>query len=182
MAALYLTFLAVALATLTGREAVRVARMAAAGAQTGALLAVVLVSAGLACAAVAWVAGTFGGLLDDEQKVWFVAAALALAALEVLFLDPPKPAEEPTQSLGAIALVVFAGVLADAGGLLVLSLALYSGDPALAAAGGALAAATILSVAGIAAADWEKLPRRQLRPAAAAILAISGIVIALSAQ
>lgn len=167
MAPFFLTFLAVALAMAAGREAVLISRLAAAGASHGLLLALAGLVALGACALAAWLAGAMAdalaGLIGPQHQIWLVSAALALAALEVLFIDAPPPLREPTRSLGAAALVLFAGVLADATGLLVIAFSLATGAPVLAAAGGGLAAAMVLVLAAIAGADWEKLPRRLLR-------------------
>ncbi|WP_271078639.1 hypothetical protein [Aurantiacibacter sp. MUD61] len=180
MTTFFLTFLSVALAMLAGREAVRVARLASAGAKPAALLSVALVCAIGACAAAAWLATSFADLLTPEHKRWFVAAALALAAAEVAFLDAPSAPQEPTQSLGAIFIVLFAGIFADASGLLVLSLSVASGAPVLAAAGGTLAAAGVLGIAIMAGPDWELLPRKMLRVTIAMLLIVAAIAIGLS--
>ena len=177
MSTFFLTFLAVALAMLAGREALRVARISAAGAGGGALLGVIVVCAIGACAAAAALALTFADLLTAQQKGWFVAAALVLAAAEVMFLDAPDAPSEPTHSLGAIGIVLFAGIMADASGLLVLSLSVASGSPVMAGAGGALAALGVLSFAAFSGEDWEKLPRHVLRPVVAALLVAGAVFI-----
>ena len=145
------------------------------------MLGVVAVCAIAAGAAAAWLAMTFGDWLTQEQTSWFVAAALVLAAAEVMFLDAPKAPREPTQSTGAIAIVLFAGILADASGLLILAFGVASAAPLLAGAGGALAALGVLAFAVMAGADWEKLPRNILRPAVAALLVIGALAIGFSA-
>ena len=180
MAAVFLAFLAVAAAMLAGREAVRVARFAAAGANTGAMVGLVLLVAVAACAAAAWLAGTFAPLLSTGHQAWFVAVALVLAALEVIFLDAPAKPREPTRSFGALALVLFAGVLADASGLIVISLAVATGEPALAAIGGALGAGGVLVAAALAGEDWERLPRTALRWAVGIALLGAAALIAFS--
>ncbi|QZH73970.1 MAG: hypothetical protein JY451_09355 [Erythrobacter sp.] len=179
MAPFFLSFLAVALAMLAGREAVRVSRFAAAGANVGALLALVALAAVAGCALAAWLAGNFAELLGPKQQSWFVAAALVMAGLEVIFLDAPKAPREPTQSLGALALVLFAGVLADASGLLVLSLSVATGAPMLAAAGGGLGAAMVLGMAALAGGDWEKVPRQPLRWVVGGSLLAGAFIVAL---
>ena len=179
MTAFFLTFLCVALAMVAGREAVRVARFAAAGASSIVLVALAAIVAIVACAIAAWLAGTFAPLLSAEQKGWFVAAALVLAGLEVLLLDAPAAPREPTRSLGALSLVLLAGVLADASGLLVLSLAVATGAPVLAAAGGAIGAGGVLAFAAIAGRDWERLPRRLLRPVVGGLLLAAALAIVL---
>ena len=182
MSAFFLTFLSVLLAMVAGREAVRVARLAAAGSGDGrsSLIAVAAICAVAGCAVAAWLAGSLADWLTPRQRGWLVAGALLLAALEVALLDPPARPSQPTRSLGAIALVLFAGVLTDAGGLLVLSLAVATGASALAATGGALAAAGVLSFAAFAGPDWERLPRRAMRIGVALLLAAGAAVIAFA--
>ena len=97
-----------------------VASMAAAAEQCGrARVPAVAPVATLA----AWLAGEFAPLFTPRQQSWFVAAALVFAGLEVIFLDAPPAPKEPTRSLGALGIVLFAGDLADASGLVILSLA-----------------------------------------------------------
>lgn len=179
IAGFFIAFLAVALAMLAGREAVRISRLAEAGANVGALLALVAIVALAACGLAAWLAGELSALLTSRQQGWFVAAAMVLAGLEVIFLDAPAAPKEPTQSLAATGIVLFAGVLADASGLLVLSLSVATGAPGMAAAGGALAVAMVLGFAGLAGADWEKLPRLPLRWAVGIALPVGAFAIVL---
>ncbi len=177
MTTFFLTFLAVALGMVSGREAVRVSRISAAGAGGPALFGVIVVCAIGACAAAAALAGAFADLLTAQQKAWFVAAALMLAAAEITFLDAPEAPTEPTRSLGAIGIVLFAGILADASGLLVLSFSVAGGSPMLAGAGGALAALGTLAFAAFAGDDWENLPRNIVRPVVAGLFVIAALFI-----
>ena len=179
MIAVVLAFVAVALAMLAGRESVRVARLARGGVALVPLLAVIAAVSALASGVAAWLAGTFAGIFPPQHQHWLVAAALLLAALEVLLLGEPDVPAEPTQSLGAIGLVLFAGIVTDASGMLVLSLALATGAPALAATGAALALIGVLGMAAFAAGDWEALPRRPLRWTVGGALLIAAGVIAL---
>lgn len=162
---------------LAGREAVRVARVSAAGASAAALLVITAAVAIGACVLAAWLAGEFAPLFTPRQQSWFVAAALVFAGLEVIFLDAPPAPKEPTQSLGALALVLFAGVLADASGLVILSLAVATGAPMLVAAGGALAVAAVMGMAALMGEDWQKLPRMPLRWGVGIVLLASGAII-----
>ncbi|KLI62991.1 hypothetical protein [Aurantiacibacter marinus] len=180
MTAFFLSFLGVGLAMLAGREGVRVSRIAGAGASEGSLIAMVAVIAIAACALAALLAGEFAQLLSSHQQSWFVAAALVLAGLEVIFLDAPKAPSEPTRSLGAVGIVLFAGVLADASGLLIISLSIATGAPGLVAGGGALAVAGVLGAAAMAGPAWEKLPRLPMRWTIGIILLASALIIAFS--
>lgn len=181
MSAFFLTFLAVALAMLAGREAVRVAQLARAGMPLGGLLLCAAAAGMIGSGLAAWLAGTFAELVAPEYRLWLVAGALGLAALEVLLLAAPAAPREPTGSLGALFLVLLAGVLTDASGLLVLSFSLATGMPAFAAIGGGLAATAVLFGAALAAGDWEKLPRLRLRWGVAVLLAIGAFATLIQA-
>ncbi|GGD44729.1 hypothetical protein GRI62_10430 [Erythrobacter arachoides] len=182
MPAFLLTFLTVALAMFAGREAVRVARLAQGGMAIGPLLAAITGAAVLASALAAWLAGGLAGIVSGEYRAWLVAAALALAAVEVAILASPSAPREPTASLGATAIVLLAGVATDASGLLILSLALATGEPYLAAAGGALAVAGVLAFAAIAGEDWERMPRKALRWLVVLALVVGAGVVALAGR
>lgn len=165
---------------LAGREAVRVSRFAAAGASLPVLLVVIVIAAAGACALLMWLAGGLAPLFTPRQQSWFVAAALVFAGLEVIFLDAPARPKEPTRSLGALAIILFAGVLADASGLAVLSLAVATGAYGLVAAGGAVAVAGVMAMAALAGDDWEKLPRTALRWGVGLLLLAAAAIIAFS--
>ena len=162
---------------LAGREAVRVARFSAAGASAPALLVLITLVAIGACALAAWLAGEFAPLFTPRQQSWFVAAALVFAGLEVIFLDAPPAPKEPTRSLGALGIVLFAGVLADASGLVILSLAVATAEPVLVAIGAALAVIIVTGFAALAGEDWHKLPRVPLRFAVGGVLLAAGAII-----
>ena len=71
----------------------------------------------------------FGGTWVERngpRKTMFVAAALAVAAIELAWPMRKKPPREPTRSLGAIALVLGAGQVTDAARFLVLALLVLS--------------------------------------------------------
>jgi hypothetical protein len=178
----FLALLATALATVGGREALRVARLAAALRQSMALLAACWLAAAGGLALAVWIGAGVAGWLHPDAKAMLVALALLLAGLELLMLGaPPKPAE-PTRSFGAIALVLAAGQLTGSGGLLVMALAAWSGIPALAGAGGMIGGAAVLTAAWAMADDWERLPLRSIRRTTAALLIAAGVAAALAAR
>lgn len=165
---------------LAGREAVRVARFAAAGASFPGLLCIIILIAIAGTALLVWLAGGLAPLFTPRQQSWFVAAALVFAALEVLFLSAPAAPKEPTRSQGALAIVLFAGVLADASGLVILSLAVATGAYGLVAGGGAVAVIGVLAMAALAGEDWERLPHKALRWGAGLLLLAAAAVIAFA--
>jgi hypothetical protein len=78
-----------------------------------------------------------------RQTVLLLAAALAGA--ELLFSRAPKTPLEPTGSLAALSIVIFAHQLTDAARLLIFALALAVQSPWTAAMGGAVGSALALS-------------------------------------
>lgn len=183
MPALFLALLTSALAMLGARPARQTAELAQALGGSVGLLAVGWLTATLASALAAWAGMAMLPLMAPAAKAMFVALALALAAIELMVArEKPAPAE-PTRSLGAIALVLFAGQLTDAARFFVLALAVATGAPVLAAAGGALGSGAVLSAAWALRGDWERrLPARAIRLAVGALFGLAAIVVALSAR
>lgn len=183
MSAFFLAFLAAALATVGGREAVRAARLGAAlGHAAGLLLAIVLASmAGSALAA--WLGGRIAPELFPAARQMFVAIALLLAALEVWLLRPARQPREPTRSFAAILLVLLVALATDAARFLVLAIAVATGDIVFAAAGGALGSGAVLVLACVAGQAWEtRLPLRALRHGVAGLLLFAALATGLSAR
>ena len=114
MPAFFLALIAAALATLAGRENMRVARLSEALRGGAGLLA----AAWLAAVAASVLAGLLGaelaGQLTPPAKSMLAALALLLAAGDVAFLRPPPTPREATRSLGAIAIVLLGAQLTDA--------------------------------------------------------------------
>ncbi len=183
MPSFFLALISAAAATLGGREAVRVARLGA-GLGTGwPLFLACWLACIVACALAAWLGGGIAGQFAPEGKTMLVAIALLLAALELAILRPGKAPAEPTRSFGAIAIVLGAAQLTSAAGFLVLALAAATGAPWLAAAGGAIGSAAVLSSAVRAGRAWEtRLPLNLLRLGVAGLLLAAAIVIGLSAR
>ncbi len=181
MSAFFLTFLATALAIVCGRESIRVARLAAARAGSLALVPAIL-AAGFAQAAIAAsLAGELGKLLTPETRPLIVAIALAVAGAEVLVLRAAPRPREPTFSIGATVLVLFAELVTGAAGLLVLALGVATAVPVLAGAGGALGAMAALGAAMLAREDWEKLPHGAMRLIGGGLLMLAALAAAVSA-
>ena len=183
MPSFFLALLAAAAATAGGREAVRVARLAAAlGSGTGLLVACWLACA-VACALAARLGAEIAAELVPAGKGMLVAIALLLAALELLILRPGRAPAEPTRSFGAIALGLGAAQLTAAAGVLVFALAGALAEPWLAAAGGAVGSGAVLTVAWSAQAAWEtRVPRNLLRYGMGALLLVAALVTGLSAR
>ncbi|HYD23771.1 MAG TPA: hypothetical protein VEB68_03170 [Croceibacterium sp.] len=183
MPSFFLALLAAAAATLGGREAVRVARLAAALGSGSGLLAAGWLACAVACALAAWLGAGIAGQLFAEAKAMLVAIALLLAGLELAVMPPRRAPAEPTRSFGAIALVLGAAQLTAASGFLVFALAAATATPWLAAAGGALGSGAVLTAAWSAGPEWEaRVPLRLLRYAVAGLLLAAALVTGLSAR
>ena len=178
MPAFFLTFIAVVAAMVAGRDAMRVARLRSTLGWTGPLIVTVLLAALAGAGLAAWIASGLAPLIPGDFKPVVVAVALLLAGLEVLLRTPPDKPREPTRSMGAITLVLLLGMVTDASGFIILSLAFATGEPLLAAAGGAMGALVVLVGAIVAAEDWQALPLDLLRRVVGAGLILAAAVIA----
>jgi putative Ca2+/H+ antiporter (TMEM165/GDT1 family) len=183
MPALFLALLTAALAMLGGRPARLTARMAAAlGGRVGLLIAC-WITAIASSALAAWAGTWLAPQMAPPVKTMFVAVALALAALELLLLRERAAPAEPTRSLGAIGLVLFAGQLTDAARFLVLALAVATHAPALAATGGTLGSGAVLSAAFMLGSEWDaRLPLRVIRLGVGVLFAFGATAVALAAR
>ena len=146
------------------------------------MLLVALIAALGTAAAAGWGGATLAPLLVPRARILLVALALGLAAFELVFIRLRRMPEEPTASLGALAIVLLARQLTDAARLLVFALAASSAVPLAAAAGGMLGcAATVVAgwLAGLRLTDWPLIAwRRWLGLVLAAVavwLALSSI-------
>ncbi|WP_147366941.1 hypothetical protein [Aurantiacibacter zhengii] len=182
MPAFFLTFVTVAAAMVAGRDALRVARLRATLGWTGPLIVTVVLAALAGAALAAWIARGLAPLIPADFKPVVVAVALGLAGLEVLLRTPPETPREPTRSIGAITLVLLLGMVTDASGFIILSLAIATGEALLAAAGGALGALTVLSGAIVAAQDWQALPLKTMRRVVGTGLLLAAVVIVIYNQ
>ncbi|MFM5893601.1 MAG: hypothetical protein ACKOQM_04115, partial [Novosphingobium sp.] len=106
MSAFLLALLAALVAGLGARDQMVVAELAARRG-TGLGLLVTAVSVALLSAGVAgWLGGQVAPQMMPRARSILVAMALGLAALELVVLRPHRQAAEPTESLGALAVVL----------------------------------------------------------------------------
>lgn len=183
MPSFFLALVLSALATLGGREAVRVARLSARLGPAAGLVTACWLAAIVGMALAAWLGVGVARYLHPDARTMLLALALLMAGVELVLLRPGRKPLEPTRSFGAILLVLAAGQLTGSGGFLVFALAGKSGVPALAAVGGALGAGGVLTAAWAAGEDWEDtLPLALIRYAVAGALVIAAIVAGLSAR
>lgn len=150
MTGLLFTLIAVILAGIGARDQVTVARIAA---RNGASVGLLVTALGLAVATAAlagWAATAIAPLLTAKARMVFACLALATAGLESLVLSPGRKPLEPTHSLGALAIVLFAQQLTDAARFLVLAIAVATGAAIPAAVGGAAGGAAVMAAAWLA--------------------------------
>jgi Ca2+/H+ antiporter, TMEM165/GDT1 family len=177
MSAFLLALLAALIAGLGARDQMVVAELAARRG-TGLGLLVTAVSVALLSAGVAgWLGGQVAPQMIPRARSILVAMALGLAALELVVLRPRRQAAEPTESLGALAVVLLAHQVTDAARLLVFAIAAASAVPALAMLGGAAGCGLSMVVAVVAGGDLLRLPLRWLRAGLGVVLGLVAIYL-----
>lgn len=185
MTGFYFTLLAVLLAGFGARDQAAVAGLTLqrgarqggrVGGRPGVLLTGIAVSVATAALA-AWGASLMAPMLIPKARLIMAAMALGFAGLEALLIAPRRRPAEPTASLGALAIVLFAHQLTDAARFLVFALALATSAPIPAGLAGAVGSAVLL------ASGWtapEAVTHRHARLArrliGAALLLAAGFV------
>lgn len=161
MSGFLFALLAVFLAGIGARDQVLVAALSVRqGARPMALLVALLcvvASGALAAAAAGFALPRMGPV----QRQMFAALAFALAALEMLLARKTRVPDEPTHSLGAFAIVLFAQQLTDAARFLIFAIAVGTTANLPAGLGG------IAGGAGVVTAGWlggDLLITRNLAP------------------
>lgn len=155
MTGLFLTLLATLLVGFGARDQVLVAQLAERQGARPSLLLVAMASGGLAAALAAWGGAQVAGLMVAPARLLLVAIAVGLAGLELLAMRPRAAAVEPTHSLGAFALVIFAIQLTDAARFMVFALAALTQAPLTSAMGGAIGAAAVVAAGWMIAAPLQ---------------------------
>ena len=183
MPSFFLALIVAALATLGGREAVRVARLSAALGGGRALLVAGWLACAIACVLAARLGAAVASELAPEAKTMLVAIALLLAGLELLILRPGRAPAEPTRSFGAVLLVLGAAQLTAAAGFLVFALAGATGAPWLAALGGALGSGAVFTASWSMGVEWEaRMPVGLLRYGVSGLLLAAALATGLTAR
>lgn len=161
MAGFLFALLATFIAGIGARDQLMVAALAARqGARPVALitaLACVIATAALAVTASDLALPRMGPI----QRQYFAALAFGLAGLEMLFARRTRVPDEPTHSLGAFAIVLFAQQLFDAGRFLIFAIAVATTASIPAGLGGALGGGGVVAAGWLGGAD---LLNRNLAP------------------
>jgi hypothetical protein len=148
MTGLFFALLATLIVGIGARDQLLVAQLAERQGARPALLLVALASGALAAGLAAWGGAQVAELMGGRARLLVVAVALVLAGAEMLVLAPRRAPTEPTHSLGAFAIVIFAMQLTDAARFLVFSIAVLTHAPLTSGLGGAIGAM------GIVTAGW----------------------------
>lgn len=148
MPAFYLSFLAVLLAGLGGRDQVLIMALTQAQGRRPGVLIVALASCVLTALFAAWVSTVLLTQLPPPARAVFAAIALGLAGAESLVLAARPAPREPTHSLGALLLVLVASQVTDAPRFLVFGMSVAMAAPVPAGLAG------IVGGAGLCILAW----------------------------
>lgn len=179
--------LAALLAGFGARDQMLMAQLSARSGPRPMLLITGITTGALASGLAAWATREVAAELNHGACLLVAAMALAMAGAESLLLAPGKAPAEPTNSLGAAAIVLFADQITDSARCLILAIALASEQPFAAGVGGAVGTAVALALGGGLARsllDAGPMLRTIRRIAGLALLAAGGVLVVrlLSAQ
>ena len=177
MAGFLFAMLAVIACGLGGRDQIMVARAAPRRAE----LLIALICAGLSSALAGWAGQVSAPLLNGPARLVLVAMVLAMAALELLVIKPGRKPLEPTQSLGAFALVILSHQLTDAARFTLFAIAAASPIPWTAVAGGVTGGAASLLAGWLGGDSWEHQPLTAIRRGLGIILLLVALWLAYPA-
>lgn len=177
MSALLFALVASLLAGIGARDQLTVAGIAARAGQRPGLLVIALATSTATAAAAAYGGALLAPLMAGNARLMFAALALGLAGGEMLVFTARRMPDEPTQSLGATAIVLTAHQLTDAVRFLILAIAVATRAPISAGLGGVLGGASVVLAGWLVA---ENLPMRQLalirRSVGAVLLAVAAVL------
>lgn len=180
MPAFYFTLIAVLLAGLGARDQGTVAHLAERQGRRPAVLIVALAAAVLTALLAGYAARFMLEQLPPPARTIFAAMAIGLAGAESIVLVARRPPREPTNSLGALALVLVAHQVIDAARFVVFGMGVGFAAPWHAAAAGALGG-TLLMAFAWARPDLLALPAaRWIRRAAGGLLLLAATAMLLS--
>ncbi len=137
MSGFLFTLIATFLASIGARDQVTVCGLAGRHGQRPGLLIIAIAASLISAALAAWAARAIAPMLIINARLLLAAIALALAGGESLVLAPRQAPQEPTQSLGATAIVLLAHQLTDAARFLIFAIAIATSAPLSAGIGGA---------------------------------------------
>lgn len=157
MSAAFFAMLASLLAGIGARDQAVVSAMSA---KQPGRVSLVWLAVLCSCASASVAGGAAAMILPQlvpDARTMLAAIALGLAGLESLITRPARRPVEPTRSLGAFTIVVFAQQLTDSARFLVFAIAVAFAAPVAAAAGGA-AGGVIVVVMAWGLPEWSSAP------------------------
>lgn len=175
MTGLLFALLATVVVGLGARDQVLVGQLSDRHGPRPAVLLVACLSGALAASAAAWGGVQMAGMIGSSARLFLVALAIGLAGLELIVRSPRPAPNEPTHSLGAFALVLFAIQLTDAARFVVFALAVLTRAPLTTAMGGAVGAMLVVAAgwSGLVAAAPRLRPVRRMLGVLLLLLAIA---------
>ena len=162
--------IATLLAGIGARDQLTVAALAMRNGQHWMLLLISIICAGATAAIAAVAARAVIPLLATDARTLLAALALGLAGGEMLLLRAKPLGTEPTQSLGATAIVLFAQQLTDAARFIIFALAVATGAPIAAGVGGAVGGAAVVAAGWLGADELADRNLRLVRLAGGSVL------------
>ena len=137
----------------------------------------------VAAAVAAWFGALLGTTMSRDASTMFVAIALLIAAVECGWPRRKADPKEPTRSLGAIGIVLFARQLTDAARFLVLAVAAAYAAPEMAALGGAVGGMASVALGwSLGEKGLARLPLPTIRHLVAAMLFLLAVTSGLTAR
>lgn len=179
MPAFYLTLIAVLLAGIGARDQATVAALTLRQGQRPGVLIVGLLSSVLTALLAAFAASLMLAELPPPARTLFAAIALGLAGLESMVLVPRRSLREPTNSLGALLLVLVFHQVTDAARFVVFGLAVGLAGPWPAGAAGMLGGSVLVGFAWSAPQLLGTPAARWARRATGAMLTFAALVVFL---
>lgn len=182
MAELFLALLGAMIATSGARDQTVLARLVQAqGARASALVIAVGISLATAAAA-AWAGSAIAAIVPPGPRLILAWLALFMAGIEMLAIAPGRTPQEPTQSLGALGIVLAAHQITGAARFLIFALAMTTA-PLPAGVGGAAGSAIALAAAWIAPSLFDQ-PRIRMgrRIIGIALLIVAAVLLAALVQ
>lgn len=181
MSGFLFAFVVVLIAGIGARDQLLVAALAGRRGQRPAALLVAIACAAVTAGIMVAGAGMISPQLPGNARLFLAALALGLAGAEMLLARRAATPREPTDSLGAFALVLFAQQLTDGSRFALFAIAAATTATIPAGLGGALGGAAVVAAGWIGAAALAARDLVPLRRTLGAVLLAVATVLAFRA-
>lgn len=183
MPAFFLSLLACLLLTAGARDQQLMAGLSARLNSPMPLLVIGVLVAAISAGVAVVAAMAIAQFLTPPAKLMLLAITLLMGAVELFWQRRSITPKEPTRSLTAITLVLLFRQITDGARFVLFGVAVFTGEPLLAALGGTLGGAVALALAWSASDNYDTmLPWRAIRIALAVALLIAAAWLGLSAR